>query len=103
MPRINIYEHSETYSFQTKNNAYATVAFPIAAIWGPTFVEGDEDSNPDWVHFSSGFRGTTDFMTTFRGANNYLGAREKSFDYALKLLAAGYDILRRYRAYACNQ
>lgn len=93
MPRINIYEHSETYSFQTKNNAYATVAFPIAAIWGPTFVEGDEDSNPDWVHFSSGFRGTTDFMQTFRGANNYLGAREKSFDYALKLLAAGYDIL----------
>lgn len=93
MPRINIYEHSETYSFQTRNNAYATVAFPIAAIWGPTFVEGDEDSNPDWVHFSSGFRGTTDFMQTFRGANNYLGSREKSFDYALKLLAAGYDIL----------
>lgn len=93
MPRINIYEHSETYSFQTKNNAYATVAFPIAAIWGPTFVEGDEDSNPDWVHFSSGFRGTTDFMATFRGANTYLGAREKSFDYALKLLASGYDIL----------
>lgn len=93
MPRINIYEHSETYSFQTKNNSYATVAFPIAAIWGPTFVEGDEDANPDWVHFSAGYRGTTDFMTTFRGANNYLGAREKSFDYALKLLAAGYDIL----------
>lgn len=93
MPRINIYEHSETYSFQTKNNSYATVAFPIAAIWGPTFVEGDEDANPDWVHFSSGYRGTTDFMATFRGANTYLGAREKSFDYALKLLAAGYDIL----------
>lgn len=93
MPRINIYEHSETYSFQTKNNSYATVAFPIAAIWGPTFVEGEEDSNPDWVRFSSGYRGTTDFMQTFRGANGYLGAREKSFDYALKLLAAGYDIL----------
>lgn len=93
MPRINIYEHSDTYSFQTKNKAYATVAFPIAAIWGPTFVEGDEDSNPDWVHFSSGFRGTTDFVSTFRGANKYLGAREKSYDYALKLLAAGYDIL----------
>lgn len=93
MPRINIYEHSETYSFQTKNNAYATVAFPIAAIWGPTFTEGDEDANPDWVHFSSGFRGTTDFMSTFKGANSYLGAREKSFDYALKLLASGYDIL----------
>lgn len=93
MPRINIYEHSETYSFQTKNNSYATVAFPIAAIWGPTFVEGDEDLNPDWVHFSAGYRGTTDFVQTFRGANNYLGAREKSYDYALKLLAAGYDIL----------
>lgn len=93
MPRINIYEHSETYSFQTKNNSYATVAFPIAAIWGPTFVEGDEDANPDWVHFSAGFRGTTDFVSTFRGANKYLGAREKSYDYALKLLASGYDIL----------
>lgn len=93
MPRINIYEHSETYSFQTKNNSYATVAFPLAAIWGPTFVEGDEDANPDWVHFSAGFRGTTDFVSTFRGANKYLGAREKSYDYALKLLAAGYDIL----------
>lgn len=93
MPRINIYEHSETYSFQTKNNSYATVAFPIAAIWGPTFVEGDEDANPDWVHFSAGYRGTTDFVQTFRGANNYLGAREKSYDYALKLLASGYDIL----------
>lgn len=93
MPRINIYEHSETYSFQTKNNSYATVAFPIAAIWGPTYVEGDEDLNPDWVHFSSGYRGTTDFMQTFRGANTYLGTREKSFDYALKLLASGYDIL----------
>jgi hypothetical protein len=93
MPRINIYEHSETYSYQTKNNSYATIAFPIAAIWGPTYVEGDEDSNPDWVHFSSGYRGTTDFMQTFRGANTYLGSREKSFDYALKLLASGYDIL----------
>lgn len=93
MPRINIYEHSETYSFQTRNNAYATVAFPIAAIWGPTFIEGDEDANPDWMHFSAGFRGTTDFVQTFQGANNYLGSREKSYDYALKLLAAGYDIL----------
>lgn len=93
MPRINIHEHSETYSFQTKSAAYGCVAFPIAAIWGPTYVEGDEDANPDWVRFQAGYRGTTDFMQTFRGANNYLGAREKSFDYALKLLAAGYDIL----------
>ena len=93
MPRINIHEHSETYSFQTRNNSYATVAFPIAAIWGPTYVEGDEDANPDWVRFESGYRGTTAFAQTFRGANNYLGAREKSYDYALKLLSAGYDIL----------
>lgn len=93
MPRINIHEHSETYSFQTRSASYGCVAFPIAAIWGPTYVEGDEDTNPDWVRFQSGYRGTTDFMQTFRGANNYLGAREKSFDYALKLLAAGYDIL----------
>lgn len=93
MPRINIYEHSETYSFQVRSNNYATVALPIAAIWGPTFLEGDEDANPDWVHFPAGYRGTTDFVQTFRGANTYLGSREKSYEYCLKLLAAGYDIL----------
>ena len=93
MPRINIYEHSETYSFQVRSNNYATVALPIAAIWGPTFIEGDEDKNPDWVHFPAGYRGTTDFVQMFRGANTYLGSREKSYEYCLKLLAAGYDIL----------
>lgn len=93
MPRINIYEHSDTYSFQVKNLAYATVAFPITAIWGPAYDPYDEDANPDWVHFQAGYRGTTDFVNTFRGANNMLGAREKSYDYALKLLSAGYDIL----------
>lgn len=93
MPRINIYEHSETYSFQVRSNNYATIALPIAAIWGPTFVEGDEDRNPDWVHFPAGYRGTTDFVQMFRGANTYLGSREKSYEYCLKLLAAGYDIL----------
>lgn len=93
MPRINIYEHSDTYSFQVRNKAYACVAFPITAIWGPVYDAADEDTNPDWLHFEAGFRGTTDFVNTFRGANTALGAREKSYDYALKLLAAGYDIL----------
>ena len=93
MPRINITEHSETYSFQVRNNSYATVALPICAIWGPAYVANDEENNPDWVHFEAGYRGTTDFINTFKGPNPYLGPREKSFDYAVKLLAAGYDIL----------
>lgn len=93
MPRTNIYEHSETYSFQVANKSYACVAFPITAIWGPAYNPNDEDSNPDWMRFSAGYRGTTDFVNTFRGPNSTLGAREKSYDYALKLLAAGYDIL----------
>ena len=93
MPRINITEHSDTYSFQVRNNNYATVALPITAIWGPAYVADDEENNPDWLHFSAGYRGTTDFMDTFKGPNTYLGQREKSYDYALKLLAAGYDIL----------
>lgn len=92
MPRINIYEHSETYSFQVKNMAYACVATPITAIWGPAY-DVDEDDNPDWLHFPAGYRGTTDFVNTFKGANSALGARDKSYDYALKLLSAGYDIL----------
>ncbi len=93
MPRINITEHSETYSFQVRNNNYATVALPICAIWGPAFVADDEDNNPDWLHFEAGYRGTTDFLDTFKGPNPYLGPRDKSFDYAVKLLSAGYDIL----------
>ena len=93
MPRINIYEHSETYSFQTKNKAYACVAFPIAASWGPAYDSSSEDTNPDWIRFQAGYRGTTDFVNTFRGPNTALGVREKSYDYALKLLASGYDIL----------
>ena len=93
MPRINITEHSDTYSFQLANKSYATVALPIAAIWGPAYDSADEDRNPDWMHFSSGYAGTTDFISTFRGANASLGSREKSYDYALKLLSAGYDIL----------
>lgn len=93
MPRINITEHSETYSTQVRSNNYATVALPICAIWGPAYVADDDESNPDWVHFSAGYRGATDFMNTFKGPNTYLGTREKSFDYAIKLLSAGYDIL----------
>lgn len=93
MPRINITEHSDTYSFQVRNNNYATVALPICAIWGPAYVAEDEENNPDWVHFSAGYRGTTNFINTFKGPNTYMGQREKSYDYALKLLAAGYDIL----------
>lgn len=93
MPRINIHEHSDTYSFQVRNKAYACVALPITAIWGPVYDSTDEDTNPDWLHFEAGYRGTTDFVNTFRGANTALGSREKSYDYALKLLAAGYDIL----------
>lgn len=93
MPRINIYEHSDTYSFQVTNRAYACVAFPITAIWGPTYDAADEDKNPDWLRFEAGYRGTTNFVNTFRGANTSLGARDKSYDYALKLLSAGYDVL----------
>lgn len=95
MPRINITEHSDTYSFQVRNNNYATVALPICAIWGPAYVANEEDGNPDWIHFAAGYKGTTDFMNTFKGPNTYLGQREKSYDYALKLLSAGYDILTK--------
>ena len=93
MPRITITEHSDTYSFQVRSNQYATVALPITAIWGPAYVAGDVDSNPDWIHFEAGYKGTTAFTDTFKGPNTYLGQREKSYDYALKLLANGYDVL----------
>lgn len=111
MPRITITEHSDTYSFQVRNNSYACIALPITACWGPAYIADSEDSNPDWVKFSAGYKGTEAFMNTFKGPNTYLGSREKSYDYALKLLAAGYDILVKrvdgvgttaYRTYKFN-
>lgn len=93
MPRINITENSDTYSYQTRPDAFGVIATPICAIWGPTYDAADEDNNPDWQSFQAGFKGTTEFVKTFRGPNKTLGAREKSYDYVLKLLAAGYDVL----------
>lgn len=93
MPRIKITEHSDTYSYQTRPDSFGCVALPICAIWGPTYKKDDPDENPDWVRFSGGYNGTVSFVRTFRGANTLLGAREKSYDYALKLLASGYDVL----------
>lgn len=93
MPRINITENSDTYSYQTRPDAFGVIATPICAIWGPTYDATDEDNNPDWQYFQAGFKGTTEFVRTFRGPNKTLGAREKSYDYVLKLLAAGYDVL----------
>lgn len=93
MPRISINEHSDTYSYQTRHLNYATVALPICAIWGPAYDPSDDDNNPDWLYFPSGYRGTTDFVNTFKGPNVSMGAREKSYDYALKLLSVGYDVL----------
>lgn len=93
MPRINITENSDTYSYQTRPDAFGVIATPICAIWGPTYDATDEDNNPDWQYFQAGFKGTTEFVQTFRGPNKTLGVREKSYDYVLKLLAAGYDVL----------
>lgn len=95
MPRINIHEHSDTYSYQTRPDVFGTVALPITAIWGPTYDPTDEDANPDWVRFEGGYKGTQKFVQTFRGANTALGVRDKSYEYALKLLACGYDVLAK--------
>lgn len=93
MPRINITEHSDTYSYQTRQDAFGTVALPVCAIWGPVYNPTDPDENPDWVRFTGGYSGTMEFVRTFRGPNTTMGSREKSYEYALKLLASGYDIL----------
>lgn len=93
MPRINITEHSDTYSYRARADAFGVIATPICSIWGPTYDALDEDNNPDWLYFEGGYKGTTEFVQTFRGPNLALGAREKSYDYVLQLLANGYDVL----------
>lgn len=108
MAQITINEISQNYTFNVGDAQYATVAMPITAAWGPAYLDpatltdaGAGDAAIDamldqtkWLHFPSNQAGMESFMATFRGpASNWKVTKDYSYQQAVTLLAAGYDLL----------
>lgn len=101
MAKITINEISRNYTYSTGNAAFCSVALPITASWGPAFedpaslgtsLEAELEACA-FEHFPSTSEGLEAFMTTFRGpAANYRSAKDFSYQLALTLITAGYDI-----------
>lgn len=101
MAQIVISEVSANYTYNVGNNSYATVAMPITSCWGPGFF--DTDATVDsidaaleevkWLHFPATQSGVESFVSTFRGpSSGYRAYGDHSYQMAMTLLAAGYDV-----------
>lgn len=102
MAQININEISQSYSYNIGTNAYCTVAMPITSCWGPGYFDKDKEGltegeileNLRWEHFAATQEGLESFVSTYRGpASNYRSAKDFSYQMAMTLLTAGYDLL----------
>lgn len=119
MANITINEISRTYNYAVGTNTFATVALPITAAWGPgytdpsaTYSECDPSHGQDplgqldfekhsemidrtaWNRFASNQSGLDAFTATYRGPiANYRMYNDYSYQMAVTLLLAGYDVL----------
>lgn len=104
MAQIIINEISDNYTFNTGTGAFATVALPITAAWGPAYIDpatldegttvADVLEDTDWFRFPATQQGLESFVSTFRGpSSNYKVATDYSYQIAMTLLTAGYDVL----------
>lgn len=111
MAQILINEISQNYTYNIGANSYATVALPITAMWGPAYQDPEttipEEAIEDggskldimleqtsWYHFPATQAGLESFVSTYRGPeSNYRLAKDYSYQMAMTLLTAGYDVL----------
>lgn len=102
MAQITINEISQNYTYNIGSNAFATVALPITAMWGPAYMEPttmgvtkDEMLEmTTWNHFPATQSGLESFVATYRGpASNFRMYNDYSYQMAMTLLTAGYDVL----------
>lgn len=99
MAQITINEVSSNYGFNTGTNSYAAIALPITASWGPGYSAeqpGDETAleETSWVRYPATQAGLESFIAAYRGpATNYRLSKDYSYQMALTLLNAGYDVL----------
>lgn len=101
MAQILINEISQNYTYNIGTSSYAVVALPITACWGPAYMdeksveEGiDQLESLSWQRFPATQQGLESFVSTYRGpASIYRVAKDYSYQEAMTLLTAGYDIL----------
>ena len=119
MADILINEISQNYSYVIGDNSYCCVALPITASWGPAYAgsklkvndngkiepvtpdDADSDNYAEqaiedvvWTRFKANSQGLESFVSTYRGAAaNYRLAQDYSYQMAISLLTAGYDVL----------
>lgn len=101
MAQITINEVSQNYTYNIGNNTFATVALPITASWGPCIKEyADDRSEKDildvayWSRFPATQAGLESFVSTYRGPASVSKLyNDYSYQQAMTLLTAGYDVL----------
>lgn len=113
MANIVINEISDNYTYNIGVNSFATVALPITASWGPAVLDpaslpgGTETTELNgkanfeksvglskWLHFPATPQGLDSFVSTFRGpSSTYKINKDYSYQMAITLLTAGYDVL----------
>lgn len=109
MAKIVINEISQNYTWNIGTSSYATVALPITSCWGPGYFDpkaeygGENYSSSNvgamlehtaWMRFPATQAGLDSFVSTYRGASEcYRLAKDNSYQIAMTLLTAGYDIL----------
>ena len=102
MAKIIVNEISQNYTYNIGNNAFCTVALPITACWGPGYFQPDSYGvdhetmleNTTWQHFEATQSGLESFVSTYKGpASCYRSAKDYSYQIAMSLLTAGYDVL----------
>lgn len=101
MAQITINEVSSNYNYSVGATSFCTVAMPMTASWGPAYEDpatlgidlSTELENTAFSHFPATQAGLEAFMSTYRGpATNYRSAGDYSYQFALTLLTAGYDL-----------
>lgn len=104
MAQIVINEFSQNYTFNIGASEYCTVALPITASWGPALTNISDNISTDsvadaleetqWLHFPATREGLEQFVATYRGpSTEYRLANDYSYQMAITLLTAGYDVL----------
>lgn len=107
MANIVINEISDNYTYNIGDNAFAIVALPITASWGPAFldpasVQLTEDNagftaeldNVKWTQFPATRQGLDAFVSAYRGPSSlYKAHKDYSYQTAITLLTSGYDVL----------
>lgn len=102
MASIVINEISQNYTYNIGTNSYCTVAIPLTASWGPCYEDPEslgitreaELEKVVWTRFPATQQGLESYVATYRGpASNYRLAKDYSYQMAMTLLTAGYDVL----------